>query len=706
MPSSSTPFDINASPDDSLEEQTVMFSSDSDAAAPNIIHSADSSLSQEGSSTGTSTVATAVPNPSVETGHSELKHSLVDELEAPSATVTESSPQTQPLSVAPSAQPAITSFKAQVMSWAIAVGMLPILAVGTVTYFSGQTVQQQVSQSGQTAEQKLAATRQQIQQQLPTLLIGTGITAVLTGAIAAWLAYRTTTPVLKAASVSSDMLQKIRPGVVKQGEETNVLNQLERNIRDIEDYLPALLAQQDAEIEQLQMLKYITNKIRTSLNEDDVLNTTVEEARKILKADRVMVYGFDDDWYGTVIAESVIPGLPKALWAEIRDPCFAERYVEKYQAGRVQAVNNVYEAGLTECHLSQLEPFQVKANLVVPILREQKLFGLLIAHQCTQPRVWQDVEINFFAQVASQVGFALDHSRLMVQVDQASQSMRTQSQKAVQEYEVLQQQVSQLSIDSNGVVELFGSEANQAITQTQDQMHEIAETADQIHLILNEINQMHQAAQLNVQESQKGMEETVNHISTLHQLVGSIDEVVHPLHQPSQQLGELVDLMGHIVSQVQLQAMNAALEAARAGTAGQSFAQIAEKVHGLSRQLDATLTDVKPLISHIQSTTQTVATNMADHKTTLLADTQTLGNTQEHLQHLHGAHQRVLDLVQQIAEVTTNQVELSVSGHKTLDHLAQTLLQATEQSSHIADAIHQLRTTDSSVEPTDDTLVS
>lgn len=585
-------------------------------------------------------------------------------------------------------------FKAKAMSLALAVSMLPVLAVGTITYFSGQLVQQQITQERQTGNPDLQATERSIQQQLPSLLIGTGITAILAGAIAAWLAHRATHPVLKAVQVSDEMLHKIRPGMVKpETTETDILSQLEHNIRSIESYIPGLLAQQDSEIEQLQMLKYVTNQIRASLNEDDVLNTTVEEARKIIKADRVMVYGFDEDWYGTVIAESVIPGIAKALWAEIRDPCFAENYVEKYRAGRIQAIDNVQEAGLTKCHLAQLEPFQVKANLVVPILREDKLFGLLIAHQCTQPRVWQESEINFFAQVASQVGFALEHARLLVQVDQANNNVMASTQQAAQDYEMLQQKISQLSLESNSVVELFGTDANMAITNTQDQMHEIAEAADQIHVILNEITQTQEQVQLATQESQTGMTNTVDHLQSLSKLVETVDQSVHPLQQPTQQLGELIDLMGHVVSQVQLQAMNAALEAARSGAAGQSFAEIAEKVHGLSRQLDATLTDVKPLVSHIQTTTQSVGQEMATGKNSIAVDTQTLGSTQAKLTELNSLNQRVLDLVQQIAEVTTNQVELSVLGHKTLDHLANTTLSATTQSSQIAEAVHQLMAT-------------
>ncbi|NJM77924.1 MAG: GAF domain-containing protein [Acaryochloridaceae cyanobacterium RU_4_10] len=178
-----------------------------------------------------------------------------------------------------------------------------------------------------------------------------------------------------------------------------------------------LLEQIDSKATQSHIFIELARRIRASLNEEDILKTTVEEIRKILATDRVVVYSFDPNWYGTVVAESVVPGFPKALWAKIKDPCFAEGYVEQYQGGRVQATPNIYEAGMTACHLKQLEPFAVKANLVAPILKDDHLFALLIAHECSRPRNWQQSEIDLFAQLATQVGFALDHARVLAQVD-------------------------------------------------------------------------------------------------------------------------------------------------------------------------------------------------------------------------------------------------------------------------------------------------
>ncbi|WP_019508279.1 GAF domain-containing protein [Pleurocapsa sp. PCC 7319] len=153
--------------------------------------------------------------------------------------------------------------------------------------------------------------------------------------------------------------------------------------------------------------------IRQSLSQDDVLDISVEEVRRVLECDRVVVYSLNQDRYGVVIAESIVPGYPRALNRIIKDPCFEAKYLEQYRDGRVRAISNIREAGMTKCYIEQLETLEVKANLVTPILNEGKLFGLLVAHQCSQPRHWQDYEIRWMTQIATQVGFALDNAALL-----------------------------------------------------------------------------------------------------------------------------------------------------------------------------------------------------------------------------------------------------------------------------------------------------
>jgi methyl-accepting chemotaxis protein PixJ len=208
-----------------------------------------------------------------------------------------------------------------------------------------------------------------------------------------------------------------------EASEINFIQQLGIQVGVSLDQLHLIHQQQQAVMRATQ-LNQISSHIRQSLNPEDIFNATVEDTQEAIAAERVIVYQFDANWQGTIVAESVSVGYPPALGAKIADPCFAKNYIRPYLKGRVKATDNILEAGLTDCHLKQLEPFEVKANLVAPIVANQKLHGLLIAHQCSSPRHWKESEMELMRQVAIQVGYALDQAFLLEQQKFATQQAR------------------------------------------------------------------------------------------------------------------------------------------------------------------------------------------------------------------------------------------------------------------------------------------
>ncbi|HBY80542.1 MAG TPA: PAS domain-containing protein, partial [Cyanobacteria bacterium UBA11148] len=116
------------------------------------------------------------------------------------------------------------------------------------------------------------------------------------------------------------------------------------------------------------------------------------------------------------IVESVGEGWTPALEVLIQDNCFQKTKAPLYQQGRIQAVQDIYNANLTPCHIQLLEQFQVRANLVVPILQGDNLWGLLIAHQCSGTRKWQDEEIECLRQLSVQLSVAIQQAALFEQL--------------------------------------------------------------------------------------------------------------------------------------------------------------------------------------------------------------------------------------------------------------------------------------------------
>ncbi|NJO40448.1 MAG: GAF domain-containing sensor histidine kinase [Cyanobacteria bacterium CRU_2_1] len=176
-----------------------------------------------------------------------------------------------------------------------------------------------------------------------------------------------------------------------------------------------------SQVKRQKTLFQVISKIRESLDLDTIFQTTATEVRQLLTADRVGIFRFypDSGWDdGEFVSENVLPGFHSALAARIHDHCFGEQYAVHYQKGKIQAVADIYHAGLNDCHVDVLRRFQIRANLVAPLLQGENLWGLLCVHQCTASREWRSDEIEFVRQIATELGVAIRQAELLAKTQQ------------------------------------------------------------------------------------------------------------------------------------------------------------------------------------------------------------------------------------------------------------------------------------------------
>ncbi|MFN6487146.1 MULTISPECIES: EAL domain-containing protein [unclassified Nostoc] len=176
--------------------------------------------------------------------------------------------------------------------------------------------------------------------------------------------------------------------------------------------------------ESERIVAAVTQRIRQSLELDEILQITVDEVRQLFEVDRVVIYQFKPDWSGLVVVESLAQECISILGFHVMDTCFQSTRATYYQQGNTKAIEDTQTAGLSPCHVELLRSLQIRANLVVPILQQERLWGLLIAHQCRSPRQWQQSEVNLFSQLAGQAAIAIQQSELYQQLQQANQELQ------------------------------------------------------------------------------------------------------------------------------------------------------------------------------------------------------------------------------------------------------------------------------------------
>lgn len=147
-------------------------------------------------------------------------------------------------------------------------------------------------------------------------------------------------------------------------------------------------------------LQRITSRLYKTLRKDAVVQSTTDNLRETLQVDRVVLYYFYRQWYGQVTFESLLDQKLSIIGETGPDECFNGDYAAMYLAGRVRAVPDIETEPIHECHRDYLRQLKVRANLVVPVLNYQGLWGLLIAHHCTGRREWLPADIELMKEGA------------------------------------------------------------------------------------------------------------------------------------------------------------------------------------------------------------------------------------------------------------------------------------------------------------------
>lgn len=227
------------------------------------------------------------------------------------------------------------------------------------------------------------------------------------------------------------------------------------------------------QLQQERLLNQVTAQIRQSLDVPVILSTAVEQLRKLLQVNRVLIYQFEsyqffspniDGQIETVLSQpseledstehlssATAPfsgrvtyesrqteEIPSVLNFYQAENCFKEarNCREKYRQGAYVAIADVEQAYTNyPCLLEFLQRVKVRAKLVVPIIVKKQLWGLLIAHQCFEPYQWQEQQIKFVVQITEHLSIAICQAQLFAQVQQQKYTLEQRVQERTQALE-------------------------------------------------------------------------------------------------------------------------------------------------------------------------------------------------------------------------------------------------------------------------------
>ena len=183
-------------------------------------------------------------------------------------------------------------------------------------------------------------------------------------------------------------------------------------------------AQLRASWERERLLAEGALRVRQSLEVGQIFQATVEEVRQLLHADRVYVALLNAVHRWEVKAESCDPTYPSLLQTHSDAPNYEETI--KVSPSQILVVHHPDQLPTGPSLKSYFRHYQVKALLAIPLATREGVLGMIVVHQCRQPRHWQKGEVRLLEQLGTQVAIAVQQAQLYQRVQALNCSLEEQ----------------------------------------------------------------------------------------------------------------------------------------------------------------------------------------------------------------------------------------------------------------------------------------
>lgn len=243
------------------------------------------------------------------------------------------------------------------------------------------------------------------------------------------------------------------------------------------------------------------------------------------------------------------------------------------------------------------------------------------------------------------------------QINIVSETVTGQSEELSQSANEVKQGSEQISITME---ELASGASTQATTASDlsTAMSSFTSKVEDVNTNSERINQSSNYVLELTDEGSRLMDSSTEQMTTIDQIVHDAVEKVEGLDAHSQEISELVSVIQDIAEQTNLLALNAAIEAARAGEHGKGFAVVADEVRKLAEQSSTSVTNITDIVNRIQSESSIVAGSLRDGYKDVEEGTGQIVSTGKMFGGINAA---VTDMVNNISEISDNIADIAAN---------------------------------------------
>lgn len=220
-------------------------------------------------------------------------------------------------------------------------------------------------------------------------------------------------------------------------------------------------------------------------------------------------------------------------------------------------------------------------------------------------------EIGDLAEAFNEMGTSL--ANLIRQVTVTSETVAASSEQLLASSEQTTKATEQITISIQEVAAGSEHQVQSAVNGNQS-MQEISKGMEQVAGAIQIVSDLSLTTNEKAEAGNVVVSETVTQMNTVQEQVSKIADNIQVLGTRSKEIGKIVDLISQVSEQTNLLALNAAIEAARAGEHGKGFAVVADEVRKLAVESNNATDNIRALIGQIQKEINEVTLSMEEGK--------------------------------------------------------------------------------------------
>jgi methyl-accepting chemotaxis protein len=275
---------------------------------------------------------------------------------------------------------------------------------------------------------------------------------------------------------------------------------------------------------------------------------------------------------------------------------------------------------------------------------------------------------------------------VIVKISIESQSLSASSEQLLASSEQSNQTINQVV----SAIQAIASGADAQLQSTEESakaMEEMAEGIKRIADSSSEVSETSIEASKQANEGNQAIQKAIDQMDLIRASVSDSSQLVKQLGARSQEIGQIVDAITEISAQTNLLALNAAIEAARAGEHGRGFAVVADEVRKLAEQSRQSAEQIVTIIRHVQMETDHAIVSMDRGDQEVRTGTVIMQEAGEAFRKIIHAVQEVADQIQEVSaaseemSASTQQVAASLQNMKSIAHVASSNTESVAASS-------------------------